>query len=326
MKRISFLLVFALIAFMGINAQTYEDVVAKFNEGADDINKGEFTNAITHLNEVIAMAETVGEEANDLQSKAKEQIPLLKYQIAIGYMKQKDYENAIPFLEQTVDLADSYENNQEYKIKAMKYLPTLLTGVGTQKLKAGDNTEALTMFEHAAKYSPNYPKAYLGMGMVYKASYDEENMINSFEKAIELGKAQGDTKTVDDAQVALGSYFTDLGNIELEDVDPEVEDFSYAIEAFDKAVKYNPGNVDANYKLAIIYNRMIEYDKAIEHAKKALEGAEEDIKIAAINYELGNSYMGTAEYDLACEAFNNAMVDIFEERAITKKEKVPGCQ
>lgn len=326
MRRITLLLVFAFAALIGINAQTYEDVVAKFNEGADDINKGEFTTAITHLNEVIAMAETVGEEANDLQAKAKEQIPLLNYQIAIGYMKQKDYESAVPYLEQTIDLADAYGNNQEYKEKAMKYLPTLLTGVGTQKLKSGDNSEALTMFEHAAKYSPDYPKAYLGQGMVYKANYDEANMIEAFEKAIELGKAKGDTKTVEDAQAALGSYFTDLGNIELEDVDPEMEDFTYAIDAFDKALEYDPDNVDANYKLAIIYNRMIEYDLAIKHGKKALEGAEEEIKIAAINYELGNAYVGTAEYDLACEALNNAMVDIFEERAIAKKEKIPGCE
>lgn len=325
MRRITLLMVFAFVALMGINAQTYEDVVAKFNEGADDINKGEFTTAIAHLNEVIAMAETIGDEANDLEAKAKEQIPLLNYQIAIGYMKQKDYENALPYLEQTVDLADLYQNNQDYKEKAMKYLPTLLTGVGTQKLKSGDNAEALTMFEHAAKYSPNYPKAYLGQGMVYKANFDEANMISSFEKAIELGKAEGDTKSVDDAQAALGGYFTDLGNMELEDVDPEMEDFTYAIEAFDKAISYDPDNTDANYKLALIYNRMVEYDKAIEHGKKALESAEEEIKIAAINYELGNAYVGTAEYDLACEAYNNAMVDVFEERAIAKKEKVPGC-
>lgn len=326
MRRITILLVFVFGAFTGVIAQTYEDVVAKFNEGADAINKGEYTTAISQLNEVIAMAETVGDEAGDLEGKAKEQIPLLNYQIAIGYMKQKDYENAIPYLEATVDLSDEYQNNEEYKEKAMKYLPTLLTGVGTQKLKSDDNSEALKLFEHAANYSPDYPKAYLGMGMVYKNNFEEGKMIDAFTKAIELGKAQNDTKTVEDAQQALGSYFTDLGNIELEDVDPEMEDFTYAIEAFDKAVEYDPGNTDANYKLALIYNRMVEYDQAIEYGKAALENAEDEVKIAAINYELGNAYVGTAEYDLACEAYNNAMVDVFEERAIAKKEKVPGCE
>jgi len=318
-------LISVFFSFTGIYAQTYEDVVAKFNEGADDINKGEYTVAIDHLNEVLTMAEAVGSEADELAGKAKEQIPLLNYQVAIGYMKKKDYENAIPYLENTVDLAEEYQNNEEYSSKAMKYLPTLLTGVGTQKLKIKDNDEALRLFEHAAKYSPDYPKAYLGQGLVYKENFNEEKMIETLTKAIELGKAKNDAKTVEDAQEALGGYYTELGNLELEDVDPEMEDFSYAIEAFESALRYHPSNVDANYKLAIIYNRMIEYDKAISHGNKALENASDELKIAAINFELGNAYFGNAEYDLACEAYNNAMFDLFEERAIAKKEKVPGC-
>ena len=109
------------------------------------------------------------------------------------------------------------------------------------------------------------------------------------------------------------------------DVDPEMEDFTYAMDAFNNAIEYDPDNSNAHLKLAMIYNRMIEYDSAIEHAKKALETETDEVKIAAINYELGNAYVGTAQYDLACEAFNNAMVEEFEERAMAKKEKVPGC-
>jgi tetratricopeptide (TPR) repeat protein len=326
MKRLTIFLTSVFIAIAGLNAQTYEEVVARFNEGADDINKGEFQTAIDHLNEVIAMSATIGAEADELAGKAREQIPLLNYQIAIGYMKQKDYENAIPYLEKTVDLADEYQNNADYKEKAMKYLPTLLTGVGTQKLKEEDKSEALRMFEHASKYSPNYPKAYLGQGMVYKANFEEAKMIETLSRAIELGKAQNDTKTVQDAQEALGDYFAVQGNMELEDVDPEAEDFTYAIEAFERALEYHPANTDAHLKLAMIYNRMIEFDKAIEHGRLALETETDELKIAAINFELGNAYVGNADYELACQAYNNALVGVFEERAMARKEKVPGCQ
>ena len=325
MKRLKIFLFLVMISFAGIYAQKYADVVAKFNEGADDINKGEYQTALDHLQEVLTMAETVGDSANDLEAKAKEQIPLLNYQIAIGYMKQKDYENAIPYLEQTVDLSEEYGTNGEYSQKAMRYLPTLLTGVGTQKLKAGETDEAMRLFEHAVNYSPNYPKAYLGLGMVHKTTFEEGEMIDALTKAIELAKAQNDAKTVEDAQDALGAYFVEQGNLELADVDPEMEDFTYAMDAFNNAIEYDPDNSNAHLKLAMIYNRMIEYDSAIEHAKKALETETDEVKIAAINYELGNAYVGTAQYDLACEAFNNAMVEEFEERAMAKKEKVPGC-
>lgn len=325
MKRFKIFLFLALISFSGTYAQTFDDVVTKFNEGADDINKGDYQTAIDHLQEVISMSEAVGDSAADLVAKAKEQVPLLNYQIAIGYMKQKDYENAIPYLENTVDLAEKHGTAEEYKQKAMKYLPTLLTGVGTQKLKAGDNDEAKRLFEHAVQYSPDYPKAYLGLGMVHKSNFDEDEMIEALTTAIEKAKAQNDAKTIEDAQNALGLYFVEQGNMELADVDPEMEDFTYAIDAFEKAVQYDPDNANAHLKLAMIYNRMIEYDQAIEHALKALETETNEVKIAAINYELGNAYAGNAEYDKACEAFNNAMVEEFEERAMAKKEKIPGC-
>lgn len=319
------MLIFALSSGL-IQAQTYEDVVAKFNEGADNINRGEFQAALEDLKEVLTLGEQVGSEADDLVIKAKEQIPLMNYQIAIGYIKQKDYENAIPFLEKTIDLAAEYNNNQEFSQKAMRYLPTLLTGVGTQKMKSADLAEAEEMFAHAVKYAPDYPKAYLGKGLVHQQKFEEEEMIEALSKAIELGQSKGDAETVETAQTALGKYFVDLGKVELEDMEEFDEDFSYAIEAFETAIQYDSDNSDAHYHLASIYNRMIEYDKAVEHGLKALEGASGELKIAAINFELGNAYAGNVEYAKACEAFTNAMVGVFEERAAAKKKNLPGCE
>jgi len=78
--------------------------------------------------------------------------------------------------------------------------------------------------------------------------------------------------------------------------------------------------------LAVIWNKSNDFDKAIENSKKALESETDATKIAAINYELGSGYIGIAEYDLACEALNKAMVEPFFDKALAKKEKVPGCQ
>ncbi len=323
-KLRSVLLVVMLMFTVTTFGQTYEDVVAKFNEGADGINKGEFALAISDFQEVLMMAETVGSEADDLASKSKQQIPLLNYQAAIGFMKQKDYENAIPYLQKTVDFAEAYNNNAEYKTKALRYLPQLLTGVGTKRIKSDDCEGALEMFKSAVKYSPNYAKAHLGLGLCYKANYEEDDMIGSLTKAIELAQAKNDAKTIKDAQEALGGYFVEVGKMELEDMDPAAEDFEYAIEAFERAIEFNPENTDANYQLAVLNNRMTEYDLAIGFCKKALEQESVEIKIAAINYELGNAYNGIDEYDLACEAFKKAMVGLFEEKAIAKIDRI-GC-
>jgi tetratricopeptide (TPR) repeat protein len=322
MKVFKLFVAILLMTVSGVlSAQTMDDAIAKFNEGADDINKGEFSSAITSFNELLIMAETVGPEADNLVSQAKEQLPLLHYQVAIGYIKQKDYENAIPSLENTVALSDAYGNNEDKKEKALKYLPQLLTGVGTQDFKDDNFDKAIERFKSAIKYSPNYPKSWLGLGLVYQKQFNEEEMVSTLSKAIELGSQFNDTKTVSTAKEALASYYVDEANLEFEDMDPMDEDFSYLIELYEKALSFQPSNADANYKLALIYNRMIEYDLAIEHAKKALETEVVEIKVAAINFELGNAYIGTAEYDLACAAFDNAMVGVLEDKAMAKKEK-----
>jgi tetratricopeptide (TPR) repeat protein len=328
MKQLKYALVMFLTLVTGsMYGQTLDELVARFNKGADEINKGDFMSAITDLNDVLAMSESVtGKEADDLVAKAKQQIPLLHYQVAISYIKQKDYEKAVPYLEQTIELATKYDNNQEYKVKSEKYLPPLLVGVGTQKYRDKQLDSAMYYFEDALKFEPNYAKAFLGEGLIYFDKKNEDKMTSSLTKAISLAKADNDTKTVELATETLTRYWLDMGDSELQAVDPENEDFTYAIDAYDKALGYDSTNTDANYKLAIIYNREVQYEKAAKHGEKALSNAEGEDKLAAINYELGNAYMGMAEYDKACAAYTKAMTGAFEEKAAAKKDKVPGCQ
>ncbi len=237
------------------------------------------------------------------------------------------YEAAVPYLKQTIELADKYNNNQEYKQKAEKYLPQLLVAVGTQKYKEQKLDSALDMFELSLKYMPNYDKAYLGEGLIYYDKKNEDKMTSTLTKAMELGKADNDEETVKLAKETLTRYYNEMGDNELQSVDPENEDFTYAIQAYDKALQYDSTNTDANYKLAIIANRQVEYEKAAKYGERALKNAEGEDKIAAINYELGNAYMGEAEYDKACKAYTAAMKSsAFADKAAAKKDKVPGCQ
>ncbi len=209
MKQLKLTLVMFLVLVTGaLYGQTVEELVNTFNKGADEINKGDYLSAITDLDKVLTMSESVsGKEADDLSAKAKQQIPLLHYQMAISYIKQKDYENAIPYLKKTIELADKYNNNQEYKTKSEKYLPQLLVGVGTQKYKEEKLDSALEMFESALQYQPDYDKAYLGEGLIYYDQKNEEKMTSTLTKAMELGQADNDTKTVELAQQTLSRYY-----------------------------------------------------------------------------------------------------------------------
>jgi tetratricopeptide (TPR) repeat protein len=313
-------------ATTSVFAQTPMDpIIAKFNDGAAKVNASDFKTAIADFEEVIVLAEKLGPQANDLKSKSQTQLPVLYYQVASISMKAKKYDEAIPNLIKTIELADLYANNAPTKEKAVKYLPQLLTGVGSQKFKEKNYPDALKNFDDALKYDPNYAKAFLGKGLVFAEQFKEKEMLDNLGKAMELSKAVADQKTIDQAQLRLGSYYVSQGNTNLADVDPEDIDYAPAIASFEKALTYNPASADAFYMLAVIWNKSDDYDKAIQNGKKALESETDATKIAAINFELGTAYFGVADYTLACDAFNKAMVGPFAEKATAKKEKVPGC-
>jgi len=326
MKKLYLTLTMLCFAVTGmIYAQTINDVINLFNDAAEKTNKGEYETAISDFEELLVVAPKVGEEANDLLGKAKEQLPVLYWQIAAANLKQRKFEEAIPALEKTVELATEFNNSTSSKDRATRTLPQVYTAVGTMKFRDKDFTGSVEMFKKALQYDNNNTKAYLGIGLSYAEMEDEKNMVDNLEKVIQLGKAENDEKSVETAVQKLCMYYTDLGNMEMAAVDPVEKDFTYALEFYELALGYDPKFPDANYKLAMIYNLKFDYDKAIEHANNALETETVDVKIAAIQLELGNAYFNIAQYKEACEALNKAMVGEIAEMAARRKEKVPGC-
>ena len=103
-------------------------------------------------------------------------------------------------------------------------------------------------------------------------------------------------------------------------VDPEDNDYSYVVEACEKALAANPENPRALYHLAIVSNKSVEYDKAIEYAEKALIHETEAVWISAINFELGSAFQNTADYNKACEALQK----VTEEPFLTQAERKMG--
>ena len=81
--------------------------------------------------------------------------------------------------------------------------------------------------------------------------------------------AKNDTKTIDSVNEVIDSYYNKFIKEELEMVDPEENDYTYVIEACENALGANPENPRALYHLALVNNKMIEYDAAIEYALKA---------------------------------------------------------
>ena len=307
-----------------LSAQTLTDVINEFNTGVEKLNAQEYDVALEHFNQVLTLAETVGAEANDMKSQAEKQIPATYYRQATTFMKRKQYDNAIPYLENTVTTATLYNNNEDISKKASGYLPQLYTRQGNQEWKNKSYDAAIDYFDKALALNENIYQAYQGKGMVYLDMDETDLMLESFSKAKEGAMAKNDTKTIDKINGVIDSYYNKFIMEEVGAIDPEENDYTYVVEACENALAANPNNPRALYNLAMVSNKTEQSEQAIEYAQKALLYEKETIWISAINFELGSAYQSTKQYDEACEALQKVTEDPFLARAEKKIENV-GC-
>ncbi|MCK4989480.1 MAG: hypothetical protein KAS29_03305, partial [Bacteroidales bacterium] len=183
MKLRAFLMIGGMLLAGSLTAQTLTEVINEFNTGVEKLNNQEYEVSIEHFNQVISLASTVGAEANDMKASAQKQIPSAYYRQATVFMKRKQYDNAIPFLEKTVEFATLYNNNEEISKKASGYLPQLNVVEGNRAWKNKSYDEALVHFDKALGLNPKLYQAHQGKGMVYLDQDEKDLMLESFAKA-----------------------------------------------------------------------------------------------------------------------------------------------
>ena len=306
---------------LSLDAQTINEVIESFNAGAAEVTAGNFEAAISSFESTIEQATALGAEGDEMKAKAEGQIPPLYYRMAMDTYKAKDIPGAIAKFEETVAACEKY-GNEDVKSKSLKYIPQLLNSNGNALLKADDFEGAIASFDRAVEYQPDYARAIYGKGLVYRKQNDQDNMVATLEQAIEVGNAAGDEKTVAAATKILKDSFVNAGKLAFKD-----ENYADAISNFESSFKYDPENAEAYYLICVGYGRMENFEKAAEAGNKALEYEEDDAaKKAKIYYELGNAYVRLVEYDKACAAFKNCLVEPYTASVKHQMDNVLKCQ
>lgn len=319
-SRITVLTTFLFLTAM-LNAQTINEVITSFNAGAEQVNTGNFEAAISKFEECIQNATQLGPEGDEMRLKAQEQIPVLYYRLASDKYKEKDIDGAITLFEKTIETCNQY-GNEEVKGKSINFVAQLYYTKGNTHFKNEELDKALASFDKAILYMPDYAKAYYGKGLAYKKMNDEANMLAMFDQAIETGKASADDKTTEAAVKTVRDYYVIAGVNAM-----KTEDYETAFKSFNASMKYDDKYAEPYYRLAVIYNKQLEYEKAAENALKAIEyDTSESEKKARLYFELGNAYVGMVEYQKACEAFKNALYEPYTESVKYKMENVLKCE
>jgi len=325
-KRVLSFSIALILASGSLAAQTLTDVINEFNAAVESLNGQSYETALDQFNNALALSEQVGEEAADMKQQAREQVVGTHYRQAITLMKRKQYDQALPALEQTVATSAEYDVKPEFAEKAMQYLPPLYLREGNVLLKQSKYDEAMEIFDKAIALKPDMYKAHQGKGLVHKEQGDIEEMLEEFDIAKNKARESGDSEAVDEINAAIDGYYRSLIEEELMMMDTEDPDYTFLLDICDQAIAANDKNGYAYWQSALARNKMIEFDTAISLAKKGLESETDPILRSALNYELGIAYQNTASYAEACEAYNSVTEEPFLSRA-EKKLETPqlGC-
>lgn len=289
--------------------QTQKEVVDAYNKGVKLISS-DIPGAIASFEECVSLADQVGDEAKETRDLAAAQIPGLYYKLALGEYKKKNIDGAIEGFKKTQKEAEKY-GDTKIASRCKSIIPKLYYAKGTSKYKTKDFAGALVEFDQAIALNPKYASPYLGKALVYDKQNDYGKMKEAADKAIEVGLASRDNKTVHQVErfMQTGSFNRAVKSIQAGNMD-EAEEY------LRNSIEYGNDSPDVYYQLGKIYNEKKDYAKAIENLQKALtlDKGQENAK-ARYYYLLGEVYKAENKKVEACDAFRKALYPPYDERA-----------
>jgi tetratricopeptide (TPR) repeat protein len=319
MKRFIGILTTMIIGLNLFSQQTLNDAIQLYNEGIDVINTNPDT-ALLKFSKCVEICDIIGPEADSTKMIAKGQIALCHYKIGLNQFKQEKYEDAINSLNKAKEEAIE-GNNIDLKDKCNSYIPKLYYQLSTDNYKDKAFDKAIENINKAIEIDPTYSKAYYLKALVLEKQNKKDEMLTIIDKAIETSLQINDTKTLEKANQKASVTYIEKG-FEL----AKKNDYKNAIELYKKALEYDKQSVEANYQLAVAYNKIEDWAKAIESANKAIQYEENnDTKRARIYYELGTAYYKLNNIEMSCSSFKKAMFGQFIEAAKYQIEKVVKC-
>lgn len=300
-------------------AQNRREAVQAFNKGIDLASEGKYDQAVSAYMQVIEISDQIGEDAQDIKEKAESKIPQVYLQKAISaykdYQKSQNIERlntAIKAFQEAQDVGKQY-GEEQVAAKAKNIVPQLYYAKGVYQFKTNDYADALETLNQAIEKDSDLAKVYNQKGLVLKNMSDDSLLValEQFDKAIQIAEKTNNSKVADAARDNANSNLVYRGAQAIDE-----EQFDKAVELLQRALNYDEQSEDAHFRLAQAYNKMEQWNKALEHANKGLEfekGGRTDR--AKIYFEKATALKNLERKDQACEAFGNAAYGSFKSPA-----------
>ncbi len=315
------LIIFLFIMGLTLKAQSIAEASELYNEGVELVNQDKLQEALDKFMKTVEMCEALDdEEAIETKMTAEGVIPGVQYRIASNYLQESDFENGIPALEKSIELADEY-NDFTTKGQAEERLSQVYLVYATNLFQQKKYEEADATFDKVLDLDADYAQAYMFKALIYRQQGDLEKFKSNIEQAITSAQKTNDRKTLNRS--------TDFGfKVYLKQgVDAfSSNNFDECIENTNIALTFVENDVDALTILIQAYSKKGDWDKTIETGKKALAGniTDQDKK-ARVYYEMATAYKEKGDNNAACEHYKKAMVGQYVENAKYQREHILKC-
>lgn len=318
MKNIGIMLILA-VSSHSLKAQDRNEVVAAYNEGAKAMQT-DVQGAIKAFENVVTLADKVGESANDLKQKAVQVLPGLYLKATANAINEKKpAEEIVKAARAAVAASEKYKNESSAE-NARRLLVQAYSIKGSQLFAKKDYENALQAFDSALAINPEHSAAYYNKALIYRVQNNSEAFEQSVDTYIEKLKAAKDEARIKQASSTALEYFRAAGSQANQADKPEE-----ALALLNKAAKYGDDK-DLNYYFADVYNKQKNFDKGAEYAQKGLEMETGTAEAKAKFYfQLGLAQAGKGDKENACASFKSAMFGPFAAPAKAERTNLK-CQ
>jgi len=318
-RRIAGIAVASAIICTGLHAQDRNEVIKVYNEGAKAAQT-DAPAAIKAFENVIALADKVGETAADLKQNAIKALPGLYNKVAISAINEKKpVPEIMKAARASVAAAEKY-GSATHKENASKILVQAFNTQATNYFSQNDFPKALATFDSLLAINPGYINAIYNKSLIYLKQNNSDAFEQTIDSYLEKVKATNDEAKVKQASTMALEYFRAAGSKA-----NQAEKLDDAIILLNKAARYGDDR-DLFYYFADIYNKKKNFDSGMEYANKglALETGTPDAK-AKFYFQLGLAQEGKGQTADACASFKNSMYGTFAAPSKAKRTNLK-CQ